>query len=74
MGYGIEFCRLWRTVNFGVEFLFVEFEKYFGRKGIYGENGEGYDDNWERFGFFSRAVIDACDFTDWISHIMHAHD
>nr|MDR0680169.1 glycogen synthase [Puniceicoccales bacterium] len=74
MGYGIEFCCLWKTVNFGVEFLFVEFEKYFGRKGIYGENGEGYGDNWERFSFFSRAVIDACDFTDWIPRIIHAHD
>ncbi|MDR3274248.1 MAG: glycogen synthase GlgA [Puniceicoccales bacterium] len=74
MGYGIEFCRLWKTTNLGVEFLFIEFDRYFGRAGIYGENGEGYRDNWERFSFFSRAAIDLCDFTNWIPDVIHSHD
>ncbi|MDR1255744.1 MAG: glycogen synthase GlgA [Puniceicoccales bacterium] len=74
MGYGVEFCRLWRGKNFGIEVFFIEFEKYFGRCGIYGESGEGYRDNWERFSFFSRAAIDSCDFTNWIPDVVHAHD
>ncbi len=74
MGYGIEFARLWFHMCEGVEFLFVEFERYFGRDGVYGENGHGYNDNWERFTFFSRSVIDACLFLNWIPDVIHSHD
>ncbi|MDR2436206.1 MAG: glycogen synthase GlgA [Puniceicoccales bacterium] len=74
MGYGIEFCRVWKTSALGAEFFFIEFEKYFGRSGIYGESGEGYRDNWERFSLLSRAAIDLCDFTGWIPDVIHAHD
>jgi starch synthase len=74
MGYGIEFCRVWQCVHLGVRFLFIEFEKYFGRSGIYGENGVGYADNWARFAFFSRAAIDLCCFMNWRPDVIHSHD
>lgn len=74
MGYGIEFARIWSCIQDNVEFLFIEFEKYFGRSGVYCEYGIGYCDNWERFSFFSRAVIDLCDFLNWIPDVIHSND
>ena len=37
----------------GVTYYFVDNEEYFNREGFY-----GYDDDAERFSFFSRAVLD----------------
>ncbi len=74
MGYGIEFSRLWSYRKNEVEYLFIEFERYFGRLGVYGEYGKGYNDNWERFTFFSRAVIDSCFFINWMPDIVHSHN
>ncbi|MDE6432322.1 MAG: glycogen synthase GlgA [Opitutales bacterium] len=74
MGYGVEFARLWACKYDEVEYFFIEFERYFGRNGVYGENGNGYSDNWERFAFFSRAVIDMCFFLNWIPEVIHAND
>ena len=36
-----------------VVIYFVESQKYFGRSGLYQENGVDYPDNCERFSFFS---------------------
>ncbi|MDR3144112.1 MAG: glycogen synthase GlgA [Puniceicoccales bacterium] len=74
MGYGVEFAQLLSTEYRGVTVYLVEFNRYFGRGGIYGECGEGYCDNWERFAFFCRAVIDACQFLNWSPDVIHAHD
>lgn len=74
MGYGIEFSRLWTLKYDKVEYHFIEFDRYFGREGIYGENGSGYADNWERFTFFSRAVIDMCPFLNWVPDVIHSND
>src|SRR5579863_4322099 len=35
-----------------VRVCFVEHNQYFGREGLYGEAGEEYQDNLERFAFF----------------------
>src|SRR5262249_17046814 len=36
----------------------VEHDGYFDRGGLYGQDGGEYEDNLERFGFFSRAVLE----------------
>jgi len=41
----------------GARLLFVENEALFGRPGVYGEGGEAYADNAERFAFFSRCLL-----------------
>ena len=74
MGYGIEFARLWCAENTDVPTYFIEFNRYFGRSGVYGENGHSFQDNGERFAFFDRAVLDACDFLNWIPDIIHTND
>ncbi len=66
----------WRTQKAGillknedVPVYFVENDYYFGRDGLY-----GYDDDNERFAFFSKAVIDMLPFVDFIPDIIHCND
>lgn len=42
-----------------VHFYFVDCPEFFDRQGLYGNNGDSYPDNAERFGLFCRAVIEA---------------
>ncbi|MDR1173414.1 MAG: glycogen synthase GlgA [Puniceicoccales bacterium] len=74
MGYGTEFAQLLRTKHGNIPIYFIEFNRYFDRHGIYGEFGHGYHDNWERFAFFCRAVIDMCPFLNWAPDIIHTND
>ena len=54
----------------GVTFYFVDNQYYFGRSYIYGLGGDEY----ERFGFFDRAVIDALVHLDFKPDVIHCHD
>ncbi|MDR2737498.1 MAG: glycogen synthase GlgA [Puniceicoccales bacterium] len=74
LGYGVEFSQLLQTEYEGVPIYFIEFDKYFARNGIYGEFGESHSDNWERFAFFCRAVIDMCPFLNWAPDVIHSND
>lgn len=53
----------------GVDFYFVECDQYFGREGLY-----GYDDDSERFSFFSLAVKKAIIRNKLNPDIVHVHD
>ena len=74
MGYGVEFAQLLETTYNDVTVYFIEFNKYFDRPAVYGEFGGSYDDNWQRFAFFSRAVLDMCAFLDWQPDVIHCND
>ncbi|MDR2603020.1 MAG: glycogen synthase GlgA [Puniceicoccales bacterium] len=74
MGYGVEFSQLLQTKYENIPIYFIEFDRYFARYGVYGEFGHGYHDNWERFAFFCRAVIDMCPFLNWAPDIIHTND
>ena len=68
-------CRVLAvTMPEGYEVWFVEQNDFFGRSGIYDENGQGYWDNGGRFVFFSRAVLQACQDTGFSPHVIHCHD
>ena len=53
----------------GVTFYFVDNEEYFNREGFY-----GYDDDAERFSFFSRAVLNLLPAIDFWPDVIHAND
>jgi len=57
----------------GVRFYFVDCPEFFDRQGIYGNDGESYADNAERFGLFCRAVIEASKFLG-VPDVLHVHD
>ncbi len=63
------YCGVFELEKDGVTYWFVDNEYYFRRSQIYGH----YDDG-ERFGFFSRAVIETPCQLDWYPDIIHCND
>jgi starch synthase len=57
----------------GVQFYFVDCPELFDRESFYATPGGDYGDNWERFGLFSRAVIEASKQLG-VPDIFHVHD
>ncbi len=60
--------------NSEVPVYFVEQANYYDRPQLYGEDGEDYRDNCERFTFFSRAVFEAIVALDLEVEVLHCHD
>ncbi|MBS1803117.1 MAG: glycogen synthase GlgA [Acidobacteria bacterium] len=57
----------------GVRYYFVDCPEYFDRQGLYGNNGDSYSDNAERFGLYCRAVIEATKILG-VPDVFHVHD
>lgn len=57
----------------GVQFYFVDCPELFDRPELYGPGGGEYPDNAERFGLFSRAVLEAAKQLG-VPDIFHVHD
>lgn len=53
---------------------FVDYQRYFGRAGIYDEAGMEYGDNGFRYAFLSKAALQVCKDMAFIPDVMHAHD
>ena len=70
LGWRKQYCGVKSLEYQGVTFYFVDNQFYFGRSYIYGLGGDEY----ERFGFFSRAVIDALPHLKFQPDIIHCHD
>ena len=58
----------------GTPIYFVGNDAYFGREYLYGENNWDYPDNAERFIFFCRSVLEACQAMDFQPDIIHCND
>jgi starch synthase len=57
----------------GVQYYFVDCPELFDRQGLYGTKAGDYPDNWERFGLFCRAVLEATKLLG-VPHVFHVHD
>ncbi len=64
-----EYCGLFSLEHRGVKWYFVDNEHYFARGRLYGEGDDG-----ERFGFFSRAVMDLLPLLDEMPEVIHCND
>ncbi len=53
LGWRDLYCGIWEMVHENITYYFIDNELYFNREGIY-----GYDDDGERFAYFSRAVLE----------------
>lgn len=74
-GFGEEWARIRELrVNDRTRFLFIEFDRFFDRPGLYDWMGDGYWDNPERFIFFSRAAMQTILALKLRPDILHAHD
>jgi len=53
---------------------FVDYQRFFGRLGIYDEPSGEYGDNAFRFGLLAKAAMQICKDTGWIPDVIHVHD
>ena len=58
----------------GVQVFLVRRDEYFDRSGIYGSEGRAYEDNVERFIYFSKAVVELARRISPAPDIVHVHD
>jgi len=62
------------TASNGVQVFLIRRDEYFDRSGYYGVEGRDYDDNAERFIYFSRAVVELARRAIPPPDIIHAND
>ena len=70
LGWRKQYCGIEVLEQDGVTFYFVDNKYYFGRSYIYGLGGDEY----ERYGFFCRAVLNALPLISFFPDIIHAND
>ncbi|MDY6850945.1 MAG: glycogen/starch synthase, partial [Thermodesulfobacteriota bacterium] len=68
-------ARIFGTkVRDDIEVLFVGCDELYNRAGLYGNEFGDYEDNAERFIFFSRAVLETIRALDLTPDLIHCHD
>lgn len=70
LGWRRQYCGIESLEMDGVTYYFVDNRYYFGRNYIYGLGGDEY----ERFAFFARAVLNCLPLIPFEPDIIHAHD
>ncbi|MFV9505942.1 MAG: glycogen synthase [Oscillochloridaceae bacterium umkhey_bin13] len=75
MGDREEWCASSVADYDGMAVYFIEHEYFFGRFGLYHDaEFRDYQDNGQRFGFFTRAALQLCRDLGFAPDIIHAHD
>lgn len=69
LGWRFQNAKVYKTFIDGITFYLVENEYYFGRDGFY-----GYEDDTERFAFFSVAVRNMLQTLKLKPDVIHVHD
>ena len=62
-------CDVLHSKLYGADFYFIDNDYYFNRENIY-----GYDDDYLRFAFFSRAIKELIELKNWETQIVHIND
>ncbi len=70
LGWRRQYCGIEKLEKDGVIWYFMDNKFYFGRPYIYGMGGDEY----ERFGFFCRSVLNMLPLIDFQPDVIHAHD
>jgi starch synthase len=70
LGWRRQYCGVEMLEKDGVKWYFIDNKYYFGRPYIYGMGGDEY----ERFGFFCRGVLNMLPLIDFQPDVIHAHD
>ena len=76
IGYGIQKGRLLccQLPESNITVYLIEQAEYFNRSGLYGEGGNDYPDNCERFTFFSRGVLESLRLLGLQPDLIHVND
>lgn len=70
LGWRRQYCGIEMLKKDGVTWYFMDNKYYFGRPYIYGMGGDEY----ERFGFFCRGVLNMLPLIEFQPDVIHAHD
>lgn len=70
LGWRRQYCGIEMLKKDGVTWYFMDNKYYFGRPYIYGMGGDEY----ERFGFFCRSVLNMLPLIGFQPDLIHAHD
>ena len=70
LGWRRQYCGIEEIQKDGVTWYFMDNKYYFGRQYIYGMGGDEY----ERFGFFCRGVLNMLPIIDFQPDVIHSHD
>ena len=70
LGWRRQYCGIEMLQKDGVTWYFIDNKYYFGRPYIYGMGGDEY----ERFGFFCRAVLNMLPLIGFQPEVIHCHD
>ncbi len=70
LGWRRQYCGIEELKKDGVTYYFIDNKYYFGRNYIYGLGGDEY----ERFGFFCRSVLNALPLIGFQPDVLHCHD
>ncbi len=69
IAYRMEYLGVFHAIADGIDYYFIDSERYFARDGFY-----GYDDDGERFAFFNFAVLEALRVLNFYPDILHCND
>ena len=71
LGWRNQYCGLLRAISRKkkLQYYFIDNEYYFYRDTAY-----GYNDDGERFAFFSKAVLESLQYLNWYPDVIHAND
>jgi len=64
-----EYCGIYEYEHNGIKYYFLDNKHYFDREKLF-----GYDDDVERFSFFSKAVLDMFPIISFYPDIVHTND
>lgn len=70
LGWRRQYCGIEKIEKDGVTWYFMDNKYYFARPYIYGMGGDEY----ERFGFFCRGVLNMLPLIDFQPDVIHSHD
>ncbi len=67
-------AEVWQSVDPGPPTYFIRKDEFFDRRELYSLPERDYDDNFERFVFFQKAVVALMDQLQFRADIVHAND
>lgn len=69
VGWQMEYVGVFHQECEGIDYYFIDSDRYFNRDGLY-----GYGDDGERFAFFDFAVLEAIKVIDFFPNVIHCND
>jgi len=75
MGLHSFYATIWETVESEVPTFFIQNDHFFNRAGLYGDTSDqGYEDNFERFLFFQKSIVQWINQGGFQPDLVHCND